>query len=66
MGQDWGLKIEEYALCKTHLLIIDGKNNSVFVEVEPTVNSLLHLRGNKVLRKGTCAKQFLGSVEQLP
>lgn len=38
--QDWGLKSEKYALCKTHLLRIDGKTNGVFVEVEPTVNSL--------------------------
>lgn len=47
---DWrrqgsGLKIEEYALCKTHLLIIDGKTKSVFTEVEPTVNTLRHFTG---------------------
>lgn len=35
-----GLGAEKYALCKTHLLIIDGKAKNVFVEVEPTVNIL--------------------------
>lgn len=50
--QDSGLKIEEYALCKTHLLIIDGKTKSVFVEVEPTVNTLHILEKIKYLGKG--------------
>lgn len=36
-----GLKIEECALCKTHLLIIDGKTTSVFMEAEATANTLL-------------------------
>lgn len=65
--QDWRLKIEEYALCKTHLLIIDGKTKSVFMGVEQTVNTLLHFRGNKGVNLGkkTRAKQILGSVNQL-
>lgn len=45
--QDPGLRIEEFALCKTHLLIIDGRTESVFIEVEPTVNTLSYFRGNK-------------------
>lgn len=64
--QDSGLKIEECALCKTHLLIIDGKTKSVFVEVEPTVTSLVHFRVNKVLRKRDLCKVAPGSVKQLP
>lgn len=50
--EDSGLKIEEYALCKTHLLIIDGKTKSVFVEVEPTVNTLHILEEIKYLGEG--------------
>lgn len=36
----------------------------MFIEVVPTVNTLMHFRGNKVLRKGICAEQFLHSVKQ--
>lgn len=40
LRQDSGPKIEERALCKTHLLIIDGKTKRVFTAAEPTMNTL--------------------------
>lgn len=66
-GDRWwqapGLKIAVYALCKTHLLIIDGKTESVFMEVEPTVNTLVHFRGitcRKRLVQSSCWPQWNG------
>lgn len=62
---DLRMKIEEHALFAKKQLLINDRKRPLFMEVEPTVTKLMHFRGNKVLRKGICEKQFLHSVKQL-